>query len=54
MKRIKTSRWAKGATMVEYGLMVALIALVVAIAVSVLGNSLDTIFQNVIAVLFGG
>ena len=36
-----------GATMVEYGLMVALIAVVVAVAAAVLGNDISTLFTNV-------
>jgi len=36
-----------GATMVEYGLMVALIAVVVAIAAKVLGSDISTLFSNV-------
>jgi pilus assembly protein Flp/PilA len=37
----------KGATAVEYGLMVALIAVVIIAAVSLLGNKLSTTFNNV-------
>jgi pilus assembly protein Flp/PilA len=37
----------EGATMVEYGLMVALIAIVAMIAVTALGGSVRDIFQNV-------
>ncbi|HLE38770.1 MAG TPA: Flp family type IVb pilin [Acidimicrobiia bacterium] len=36
-----------GATMVEYGLMVALIAVVALLAVTALGGSVRDIFQNV-------
>jgi pilus assembly protein Flp/PilA len=36
-----------GATMVEYGLMVALIAIVALIAVTALGGSVRDIFQSV-------
>ena len=36
-----------GATMVEYGLMVALIAVVVAVAAKVLGTDISTLFTNV-------
>ena len=36
-----------GATMVEYGLMVALIAVVALVAVTALGGSVTGIFQNV-------
>ncbi len=35
-----------GATMVEYGLMVALIAIVCIAAVTLLGTSVQTIFNN--------
>lgn len=48
------TRWMKqlwndqeGATMVEYGLMVALIAAVAIAAVIVLGNNTSTTFANV-------
>jgi pilus assembly protein Flp/PilA len=37
----------RGATAVEYGLMVALIAIVIIVAVSVLGTNLSTLFGNV-------
>lgn len=37
----------KGATAVEYGLMVALIALVIIAAVIVLGTNLSTLFSSV-------
>jgi pilus assembly protein Flp/PilA len=36
-----------GATMVEYGLMVALIAVVVAVAATVLGTGIATLFTTV-------
>ena len=38
----------KGATAVEYGLMVALIAVVIIAAVGLLGDDLDDLFQTVI------
>ena len=41
----------KGATMVEYGLMVALIAVVVLVAVGPLGTAISTMFVNVQAAL---
>jgi pilus assembly protein Flp/PilA len=41
----------EGASMVEYGLLVALIALIVAVGAAALGTSLDTTFQNVVAKL---
>ena len=37
----------RGATAVEYGLMVALIAIVIIAAVIVLGENLSTLFDNV-------
>lgn len=37
----------EGATMVEYGLLVALIALVALAAVQTLGTNLSTLFNNV-------
>jgi len=40
-----------GATMVEYGLMVALVALVALTAVKLLGTNLSTIFNNVATTL---
>jgi len=42
-----------GATAVEYGLMVALIAVVIITAVTLLGNNLSTLFNNV-ATAIGG
>jgi pilus assembly protein Flp/PilA len=37
----------RGATAVEYGLIIALIAAVIAATVAVLGNNLDTLFNDV-------
>lgn len=37
----------QGATMVEYGLLIALIAMVVLIAIQTLGQNLSTLFNNV-------
>jgi pilus assembly protein Flp/PilA len=37
----------KGATAVEYGIMVALIAVVIIVAVSTLGGQLQTMFTDV-------
>ena len=37
----------RGATAVEYGLMVALIAIVIIVAVSVLGSNLSSLFTKV-------
>jgi len=36
----------RGATAVEYGLMVALIAIVIIVAVSLLGTNLSTLFNG--------
>jgi pilus assembly protein Flp/PilA len=41
----------KGATMVEYGLMVALIAVIVAVGAGVLGIGIDQLFDDVNATL---
>ena len=41
----------KGATAVEYGLMVALIAVVIILAVTALGNKLVSTFQGVTAAM---
>lgn len=41
------ARWdERGATAVEYGLMVALIAIVIIVAVAFLGTNLSTLFNN--------
>lgn len=37
----------RGATAVEYGLMVGLIAIVIIVGVSLLGTNLQTLFNNV-------
>jgi len=37
----------QGATMVEYGLLVALIAMVALVAITVLGKNLSTLFSTV-------
>ena len=37
----------RGASMVEYGLLLALIAVVVAVAATLLGTSIATLFDNV-------
>ena len=37
----------RGATAVEYGIMVALIAVVIIVAVTLLGKNLTTMFQGV-------
>ncbi len=41
----------EGATMVEYGLMVALIAIVCIAAVTLIGTNLDAIFDQIAAAL---
>ena len=41
----------KGATMVEYGLMVALIAVIVAVGAGLLGIGIDQLFDDVTAKL---
>jgi pilus assembly protein Flp/PilA len=43
----------KGATAVEYGLMVGLIAVVIIATVTLLGGQLNTLFQRVVAALGG-
>ena len=37
----------RGATAVEYGIMVALIAVVIIVAVALLGNNLQNVFNDV-------
>lgn len=44
-------REEKGATAVEYGLMVGLIAVVIIATVTLLGGQLNTLFQRVVAAL---
>ncbi|WP_144721045.1 Flp family type IVb pilin [Agrococcus jejuensis] len=44
----------RGATAVEYGLLVGLIAAVIIIAVAALGTQLTGLFESVTAVLPGG
>jgi len=45
--KIFAMRDDRGATAVEYGLMVALIAIVIITAVTLLGTNLSTLFNNV-------
>lgn len=45
--RIASVRNQKGATAVEYGLMVALIAAVIMVAVGVIGTQLNGVFEDV-------
>ena len=40
------SKSDRGASAVEYGLLVALIAIIIIVAVSLLGNNLSTIFND--------
>ncbi|WP_440151166.1 Flp family type IVb pilin [Arthrobacter sp. SAFR-179] len=44
---IRLRREEKGATAVEYGIMVALIAVVIIAAVTLLGGTLDDLFRDV-------
>ena len=41
----------EGASAVEYGLLVGLIAVVIIVAVTALGNKLNVLFQNITAAL---
>jgi len=45
--KVAALRSDRGATAVEYGLMVALIAIVIIVAVKTLGSNLSTLFTNV-------
>jgi pilus assembly protein Flp/PilA len=45
------TRGERGATAVEYGLMVALIAVVIIAAVTLIGTKLDGLFSTVAAAL---
>jgi len=47
LKAIDVLRGERGATAVEYGLMVALIAIVIIAAVTLLGQNLSTMFHSV-------
>ena len=53
MKRIK-KHLKRGATMVEYGLMVALIAIALVVILQLLGEALGITFTTVIDKLGGG
>ncbi|MCX6497444.1 MAG: Flp family type IVb pilin [Arthrobacter sp.] len=46
-------REEKGATAVEYGIMVALIAVAIIVAVGLLGTQLNALFENVTSKLAG-
>jgi pilus assembly protein Flp/PilA len=45
--RVRLQNSERGATAVEYGLMVALIAIVIIAAVSLLGSNLSSLFNTV-------
>ena len=47
----RVSKSERGATAVEYGIMVALIAVVIIVVVTALGGQLNTIFQTVVDAL---
>ena len=47
----RLEREEKGATAVEYGLMVGLIAVAIIATVVILGNQLDALFQQVVDAL---
>lgn len=51
---VRLQRSEKGATAVEYGIMVGLIAVVIIVAVSLLGGQLNTMFETVNCQLKGG
>lgn len=51
---LRLRRDEKGATAVEYGIMVALIAVVIIVAVSLLGTTLTTTFESVQCSVSGG
>jgi pilus assembly protein Flp/PilA len=50
---VKKLRDEKGATAVEYGVMVALIAVAIIGAVTLVGTNLNTVFGNVSGALTG-
>jgi len=51
LKALAKIRRDRGATMVEYGLMVSLIAVVVLLAVGPLGQAISTMFLGIIGSL---
>ncbi|WP_087873943.1 Flp family type IVb pilin [Arthrobacter globiformis] len=51
---VRTRRDEKGATAVEYGIMVALIAVVIIVAVTLLGGNLTTTFSSIACNVKGG
>jgi pilus assembly protein Flp/PilA len=50
---LRSRRGERGATAVEYGLMVGLIAVVIIVAVTLLGKQLDALFDKITAGLAG-
>jgi pilus assembly protein Flp/PilA len=50
----RVRRDEKGATAVEYGIMVALIAVVIVVAVSLIGGNLNSAFKEVQCSVGGG
>lgn len=50
----KLRREEKGATAVEYGIMVALIAVAIITAVGFIGTDLDALFDRVVTAIPGG
>jgi pilus assembly protein Flp/PilA len=50
----RVRRDEKGATAVEYGIMVALIAVVIIVAVGLIGGNLTTTFNSVACSIKGG
>ncbi len=50
---LSATRDDKGATAVEYGIMVALIAVAIIATVTLLGDQLVAVFQNVVGALGG-
>jgi pilus assembly protein Flp/PilA len=53
MARVHSLKNERGATAVEYGVMVALIAAVIIATVTLLGQQLVTVFQGIIDALTG-
>jgi pilus assembly protein Flp/PilA len=51
---VRLQRDEKGATAVEYGIMVGLIAVVIIVAVSLLGGSLNAMFKGIECQIGGG
>lgn len=50
---LRSRREERGATAVEYGLMVGLIAVVIIVAVTLLGKQLDALFDKITTGLAG-